>query len=85
MPLFLAIQALRKVMQTPKFANRRAQLAAEWEARNRVNGGSGSSSGGRAAAAAKVTRRGKAKAGASNLPPHVEKQIEEQALSEVGN
>jgi hypothetical protein len=73
-------QALKKVMQTPRFANRRAQLAAEWEARNKTNGGSALVVG--KASAAKLTRRGKAKAG-SSLPPEVEKEIEEQALSEV--
>lgn len=74
------VQALKKVMQTPRFANRRSQLAAEWEASNKTNG----SAGGRASVS-KLTRRGKAKAGAFSLPPEVEKQIEEQALSEVGS
>jgi curved DNA-binding protein CbpA len=72
--------ALKKVMATPRFANRRAQLAAEWEARNKVNGGSSLAIS--KGSAAKLTRRSKAKAG-SGLPPHVEKEIEEQALSEV--
>lgn len=72
------MQALKKVMATPRFANRRAQLAAEWEARNKLSGGSSFGK----ASAAKLTRRSKAKAG-SGLPPEVEKEIEEQALSEV--
>ena len=74
------LQALKKVMATPRFANRRAQLAAEWEARNKLSGGSSFGK----VSAAKLTRRSKAKAG-SGLPPEVEKEIEEQALSEVGN
>ena len=74
------LQALKKVMATPRFANRRAQLAAEWEARNKLSGGSSFGK----TSAAKLTRRSKAKAG-SGLPPEVEKEIEEQALSEVGS
>lgn len=69
-------------MATPRFANRRAQLAAEWEARNKLNGGSSLAIS--KGSAAKLTRRSKAKAG-SGLPPHVEKEIEEQALSEVSS
>jgi hypothetical protein len=72
-------QALKKVMQTPRFANRRAQLAAEWEAKNKLSGGGSFGK----VSAAKVTRRSKAKVG-SGLPPEAEKEIEEQALSEVG-
>lgn len=78
------MQALRKVMQSPKYANRRAQLAVEWEAKNKVNG---SASGYKAAAAStKPVRRASAKAKAKGpaLPPEAEKEIDEQCMSEVG-
>ncbi len=77
-------QALRKVKQTPKYQNRRAQLVVEWEAKNKNGSGSGSSSSsGRAALAGKPTRRGKAKTKGSSLPEDAEKAIDDQMISEV--
>jgi hypothetical protein len=80
--------ALRKVMQSPKYLNRRAQLAAEWEAKNKANTSTnGTVSTYKAAAAtARPARRASAKAKAKgpNLPPEAEKEIDEQCISEVG-
>lgn len=79
--VYVARQAWRKIRDTPKYKNKRAQYIEDWEAQHSASGGDGSGVGGIRAA----RRSSKVKAKRPAMSPEDEAHIQDLVDSEVRN